>query len=134
MHLRSLIVSLVALVEHIGGRLLAALCCACIFNSDNGGPSLVDPTILFMAGQPSVFTPPSDASRTIVMLVIGFVGAGLYLVFSMFRLQVPSELSAPKIPTAVIAIPTTRLVTMFVIVCSPRLEFWYLVDRSNNIP
>jgi hypothetical protein len=55
------------------------------------------------------FTPPSDASRTIFMLVIGFESGGLDLDLATLRFQVPSELSAPNMPMAVIAVPITHL-------------------------
>ena len=63
---------------------------------------------VLLMGVPSTFspvlvtlTPPSDASRTVVRLltVLGL----LPLVLSKLRFHVPSELSAPNIPIAVIA-------------------------------
>src|SRR5713226_2467402 len=72
-----------------------------------GVPSMFSPVVV-------TFTPPSDASRTVVRLltVLGL----LLLLFSMLRFHVPSELSAPKTPIAVIAIPITNLAKILRIV------------------
>ena len=43
------------------------------------------------------------------MLVIGFESGGLDLDLATLRFQVPSELSAPNMPMAVIAVPITHL-------------------------
>src|ERR1022692_4076036 len=48
------------------------------------------------------FTPPLDASRTVVRLFNGN-GAGVYVDLATFSFQVPMVLSAPKAATVVIA-------------------------------
>jgi hypothetical protein len=50
------------------------------------------------------FTPFSDASRVVVRLLT-VAGPGLYVDFSKFNFQLPSELSAPNAPMAVIDAP-----------------------------
>src|SRR6266478_8993416 len=77
-----------------------------------GVPSILSPGVV-------TFTPPSDASRTVVSLLT--VLGPLPVLLSVFRFHVPSELSAPKIPIAVIATPITNLAKMLCIVFFPSL-------------
>src|SRR6266566_4655482 len=72
-----------------------------------GVPSIFSPVVV-------TFTPPSDASRTVVRLLT--VLGPLPVLLSVFRFHVPSELSAPKIPIAVIATPITNFAKMLFIV------------------
>src|ERR1019366_8894773 len=67
------------------------------------------------------FTPPLDASRTVVRLFNGN-GAGVYFDFSTLSFQVPIELSAPKAPMVVIARATSALVRI-VRICKAPLNF-----------
>src|SRR5439155_7154355 len=83
-----------------------------------GVPSIFSPVAV-------TFTPPSDASRTVVRLltVLGL----LPFVLSMLRFHVPSELSTPNSPIVVIATPITNFAKMFCIVLFPSvllLNFW----------
>src|ERR1035441_333107 len=68
-----------------------------------------------------MITPPSTASFTMVRLVSGFVAGGVDLDVSIFRFQVPIELSAPNMAIDVIAVPINSLAIRFRISCnSPR--------------
>src|SRR5215472_14759337 len=68
-------------------------------------PSILSPVVV-------TFTPPSDASRTVVRLLIGFA-VEVDLDLATFRFHVPSELSAPSIPMTVIATPIANRVKIF---------------------
>src|SRR5438876_11274742 len=81
-------------------------------------PSILSPVVV-------TFTPPSDASRTVLRLLT--VLGPLPVLLSTLRFQVPSELSAPKTPIAVIATPITNFAKMLCIVFFPSLpllNFW----------
>src|SRR4051794_27799958 len=67
-----------------------------------GVPSVLSPLLVTL-------TPPSTASRTVIWLLYGFCGVGLYLVFSVLRFQVPIELSAANMLMAVVAMMTTAV-------------------------
>src|SRR3954451_22682285 len=63
----------------------------------------------FLTPDTVCLTPPAEGSFTRVKLVIGFEIGVLTFDLAMLRLQVPSELSAPNIPIAVMAVPIASL-------------------------